>query len=121
MSRVIRSASIQRTSYEYQLEVERKERVVVGVNAFVQDAPAAPVHQLNPRLESEQVERLRAMRARRSPREHVEALERLAEAARGTDNLLPHILQAVKAYATVGEIANVLRGAWGEHVENLVL
>ena len=56
---------IQRTSYEYQLEVERKERVVVGVNAFVQDAPAAPVHQLNPRLESEQVERLRAMRARR--------------------------------------------------------
>jgi methylmalonyl-CoA mutase N-terminal domain/subunit len=112
---------IQRTAYEYQLEVERKERLVVGVNAFVQDAAPVPVTQVDPRIEAEQVERLRAMRARRDASAHASALERVEQAARGTDNVLPHVLAAVKAYATVGEIAGVLRTAWGEHVETLVV
>src|SRR5258708_5426507 len=112
---------IQRTSYEHQLEVERKERVVVGVNAYVQDAAPVPVMKVDPRIESEQVDRLRAMRARRDAPAHAAALERVERAARGHDNVLPHVLDAVKAYATVGEIANVLRGVWGEHVETLVV
>jgi methylmalonyl-CoA mutase N-terminal domain/subunit len=83
-----------------------------------------PVTTVDPRIEAEQVERLRAMRARRD-REgkatHAAALEKVERAARGSDNVLPCILEAVKAYATVGEIAGVLRSVWGEHVETLVI
>ncbi|HTQ45918.1 MAG TPA: methylmalonyl-CoA mutase family protein [Polyangiaceae bacterium] len=112
---------IQRTAYEQQLEVEHKERIVVGVNAFVQDTPPVPVMNVDPRIESDQVERLRAMRGRRDAAKHAAALARVESAARGTENVLPHVLEAVKAYATVGEIANVLRSCWGEHVETLVV
>jgi len=112
---------IQRTAYDYQLEVERKQRIVVGVNAFTQEAAPVPVMKVDPKIEAEQVERLRATRARRDERAHAAALERVERAARGADNVLPCILEAVKAYATVGEIANVLRRCWGEHVETLVV
>jgi methylmalonyl-CoA mutase, N-terminal domain len=112
---------IQRTAYDYQLEVEAKQRTIVGVNAFIQDGAPVPVMVVDPHIESEQVERLKAMRARRDAKAHAAALERIDRAARGDDNVLPHVLDAVKAYATVGEIANVLRGAWGEHVETLVV
>jgi methylmalonyl-CoA mutase N-terminal domain/subunit len=112
---------IQRTAYEYQLEVERKERIVVGVNAFTQEAAPVPVLQIDPRIEEEQVERLRAMRAKRDAAPHGATLAKLERAARGTENVLPHVLDAVKAYATVGEIANTLRGVWGEHTETLVI
>jgi methylmalonyl-CoA mutase N-terminal domain/subunit len=112
---------IQRTAYEHQLEIERGQRLVVGVNAFVQDSAAVPLAPVDPSIESSQVERLQSMRARRDPVAHGRALDRIDRAARGTDNLVSHILDAVKAYATVGEIADVLRGVWGEHVETLVL
>jgi methylmalonyl-CoA mutase N-terminal domain/subunit len=112
---------IQRTAYDYQLEVERKQRTIVGVNAFVQDAAPVPVTVVDPRIEAEQVERLRAVRAKRDGTAHGAALNRVERAARGSDNVLPHVLEAVKAYATVGEIANVLRGTWGEHVETRVV
>jgi methylmalonyl-CoA mutase N-terminal domain/subunit len=118
---------IQRTAYDHQLEIERKERIVVGVNAFDQDAGSAeggtpvPVMRIDPRAEAEQVERLRAMRSRRDATAVAAALERVERAARGKDNLLPSLLESVKAYATVGEIAGVLRAAWGEHVETLVI
>jgi methylmalonyl-CoA mutase N-terminal domain/subunit len=112
---------IQRTAYEYQLEIERKERIVVGVNAFTQDAAPVPVMKVDPRIEAEQVERLRAMRAKRDEGRHAAALEKVERAAAGADNVLPHILEAVRAMGTVGEIANVLRKVWGEHVETLVV
>jgi methylmalonyl-CoA mutase N-terminal domain/subunit len=112
---------IQRSSYDYQLEIERKERIIVGVNNFIQDSPPVPVMKVDPRIEAEQVERLRAMRARRDEVAHAAALQKVDRAARGRDNCLPYLLEAVKAYATVGEISNVLRAAWGEHVETLVV
>jgi len=112
---------IQNTAYGYQLEVEKKQRLIVGQNAFIQDAPPVPVMKIDPKIEAEQVERLRAMRARRDGARHAAALARIDAAARGTENLLPHVLEAVKAEATVGEISNVLRSVWGEHVETLVL
>jgi methylmalonyl-CoA mutase N-terminal domain/subunit len=112
---------IQRTAYEYQLEIERKERVIVGVNQFTQESPAVPVMKVDPSIEKDQVERLRAMRARRDAAAHSAALEILQRAARGDENVLPHVLGAVKAYATVGEIANALRAVWGEHTETLVV
>ncbi len=112
---------IQNTAYAYQLEVERKERLVVGLNAYVQDAPPVPVLKVDPSIERAQVERLRALRAKRDPAPHAAALAKIERAARGSENLLPPILEAVKAYATVGEVSNVLRAAWGEHEERLVL
>ncbi len=112
---------IQRTAYEHQQEIERKERLVVGVNVYEQDAAPVPVMTLDPRLEAEQVERVRAVRARRDATLHAAALEKVVRAARNTDNLVPHILEAVKAHATVGEISGALKSVWGEHVETLVV
>jgi methylmalonyl-CoA mutase N-terminal domain/subunit len=112
---------IQRTAYAHQLEVESGLRVVVGQNAFTMEAPRIPVLSIDPRLEVEQVERVREMRGRRDARAHAAALERLGRAASTADNLVPLVLESVKAYATVGEISNVLRTAWGEHVETLVV
>ncbi len=113
---------IQRSAYEYQVEIERRNRVVVGVNAFQQaepDAGAPRALRVDPRSEADQIDALRAVRARRDGAAHAGAIERLDRAARGPDNLVPFVLDAVKAYATVGEISDVLRGIWGEHVETL--
>jgi methylmalonyl-CoA mutase N-terminal domain/subunit len=112
---------IQNTAYSYQLEVEKKKRLIVGQNAFVQDSAPVPVQKINPRIEREQVDRLQAMRARRDAPRHTAALAAIERAANGKDNLVPLILEAVKACATVGEISNVLRSVWGEHIETLVL
>jgi len=113
-------SEIQRSAYEHQLAVERKSRIVVGVNAFVQDAPPVPVTKVDPRVEIDQIERLHSLRARRDRSAHGAALDRLAGAVRSTDNLLPYVLDAANAYATVGEIADVLRRAWGEHLQRPV-
>jgi methylmalonyl-CoA mutase N-terminal domain/subunit len=112
---------IQNSAYAYQLEVERKQRVIVGVNDFVQDSPEVEVMKIDPRIERDQVERVRAVRARRCASKHAEALRQVEAAARTNDNLLPLILAAVKAEATVGELSGVLRNVWGEHQETLVL
>jgi len=113
---------IQRSAYAHQLEVEQKRRIVVGVNAFVHETPAVPVTRIDPRIEAEQVERLRAMRARREAggaAAHAAALAQLERATRAGDNVVPLVLAAVKANATVGEVAGVLRQVWGEHTETL--
>lgn len=112
---------IQNSAYSYQLEIEKKQRTIVGLNDFVQDAPPVPVMKIDPQIERAQVDRLRAVRAKRDEQAYAEALRKVEAAAKGTDNLLPFILDAVKASATVGEIAGVLRRTWGEHVETLVL
>ncbi len=112
---------IQNSAYAYQIEVEKRQRVIVGMNDFVQDTPPMPVMKIDPEIERAQVARLRAMRAKRDATKHAEALRRVEAAAKGNDNLLPLVLDAVKAEATVGEIASVLRDVWGEHVETLVL
>ena len=107
---------IERRAYEHQRAVEARERVVVGVNDFVLDEePPVEVAAVDPALERDQVERLRGLRARRGHDEHARALRALDDAARGGDNLLPPILGAVKALATVGEIADALRAVFGEH------
>jgi methylmalonyl-CoA mutase, N-terminal domain len=112
---------IQNSAYVYQLEVEKKERVIVGVNDFVQDTAPMPVMKIDASAEREQVERLRAFRNKRDAARHAEALRRLDAACRTDDNLVPLILDAVKANATVGEVAGVLRDVWGEHQETLVI
>jgi methylmalonyl-CoA mutase N-terminal domain/subunit len=112
---------IQNSAYTYQLEIEDKRRVIVGQNAFIKDSAPVPVMKIDPAIEREQVERLRAMRARREASRHEASLRQVRDAAVGGQNLMPHILEAVKAYATVGEVAQVLREVWGEHQETLVV
>ena len=101
---------IQDAAYRYQQEIESGQRGIVGVNRYADDrATSIPLHRLDPSLEKEQTERTRALRARRDPASVARALEALGEAARGDTNLLPLILDAVEARATLGEIADSLR------------
>jgi methylmalonyl-CoA mutase N-terminal domain/subunit len=112
---------IQSTAYSYQLEIEKKKRLIVGLNAYTQDTPPVPVMTVDPAIEREQVQRVRAFRARRDAARHAEALTKIEAAAGADQNLVPLVLEAVKAHATVGEISNVLRRVWGEHTETLVV
>jgi methylmalonyl-CoA mutase N-terminal domain/subunit len=109
-------AEIERRAYEHQRAVERKERIVVGVNEFTVAAePPVEVARVDPALERDQVARVRALRTRRTQAETDRALATLADAARTEKNVVWPIVGAVKANATVGEIADVLRGVFGEH------
>lgn len=109
---------IQNAAFEYQKAVESEQRVVVGVNRFaLEQEVGIPVFRLDPKVERSQVERVRAVRASRSEEAWRAALDGLATAARGTHNLMPHILTAVEAMATVGEISDTLRGVFGEYRE----
>jgi methylmalonyl-CoA mutase, N-terminal domain len=110
---------IQNAAYAYQQTVERGETAVVGVNKFRQQEETAPVaFRMDPALERQQVERLREMRASRSAREVEASLTALEEAARGADNLMPRIVDACAAKATVGEISDRLRAVFGEYREH---
>lgn len=112
---------IQNSAYQYQIEIEKKQRIIVGQNAYMQDTPKVTVMKVDPKIEAEQVARLRAFKAARSAPALSAALGKLDQAARSTENLMPLILDAVKVGGTVGEISNVLREVWGEHVETLVV
>lgn len=112
---------IQASAYRYQLDIEAKRRVIVGLNEFVSDSPPVPVMKIDPAIEREQVERLVAWRGVHDTAEKRGALGAIDAAARGTENLMPRIVEAVKAGATVGEISDVLRGVWGEHQETLTI
>jgi methylmalonyl-CoA mutase N-terminal domain/subunit len=107
---------IERRAYEHQRAVETNQRIVVGVNEFTvaADEPIE-VLAIDPQLERAQSERVRAVRAKRDQAATDAALTALGDAARGGDNTLPKILAAVKALATVGEIADALRNVFGEY------
>ncbi|MBI4201252.1 MAG: methylmalonyl-CoA mutase, partial [Chloroflexi bacterium] len=106
---------IQEAAYRYQREVEAKERVVVGVNEYVAEEPRIQgLLRMDPERERRQVGRLRPVRRQRDNRAGRAALKRLEDVARGTENTVPAILECVEAYASVGEICDVLRGVFGE-------
>jgi methylmalonyl-CoA mutase N-terminal domain/subunit len=114
---------IQESAYRHQRQVERGERVIVGVNRF-QDAGSGPeveVLRIDPDVERAQVERVRALRAKRPAAPVRAALDAVEERARGGDNLVPVLVDAVLAWATLGEIASRLRRVFGEHRETLVV
>jgi methylmalonyl-CoA mutase N-terminal domain/subunit len=111
---------IQESAYRAQQMIESGEQIVVGVNRFRDDdaAKVAPATQkIDPDGERRQIERVGRVRAERDRAAWERALKRLEECARGDENLLPALIDAVKAYATVGEISDRLRTAWGEHRE----
>jgi methylmalonyl-CoA mutase N-terminal domain/subunit len=113
---------IQNAAYGYQRAVDAKEAVVVGVNEFASEQEVAvPIQRIDEALEGRQVERVRAMRLRRDAAVHAAALQRVEDATRGGSNLMPQILNAVESYATVGEIADVMRKVFGEYRETVTV
>ncbi len=112
---------IQATAYRYQLEIEDKRRVIVGQNDFVSESAPVPVMKVDPKLEQGQVDRVRAWRAAHDTPARAEALAKVDAAAQSSTNLVPPVLEAVKAGATVGEISDVLRNLWGEHRESVTV
>jgi methylmalonyl-CoA mutase N-terminal domain/subunit len=106
---------IQDSAYAYHQEVDSKQRVVVGVNQFV-DAQHENIEidRVDPTLETEQVAQLKQLKESRDAEKVTRSLTRLLQSAKGSENLLPLICDAVESYATVGEISNTLRSAFGK-------
>jgi methylmalonyl-CoA mutase, N-terminal domain len=110
-------SEIQEASYEYQLQVERGERIIVGTNRFQssQAEPTVEILTVDPTVRQRQCERLRTLRARRDNERCRHLLEGLRLAAGNErENLLPLIVEAVEAYCTLGEISDAFRAVWGE-------
>jgi methylmalonyl-CoA mutase, N-terminal domain len=107
---------IQESAWKFQQQVDAHQRTVVGVNDYITpETNRAKVLRVDPRVRAEQSARLAELRRTREALRVGEALRRLDEAARGKDNLMPLILDCVEAYATVGEISDLLRGVFGEY------
>lgn len=113
---------IQKSAYEYQQAVESGDQVVVGVNRFQADEERSiPTMRIDPEIERAQIGRLHALRARRDGAQATASLVEIERRARGTENLMPAILTAVESFATVGEISDALRRAFGEYRESVVI
>jgi methylmalonyl-CoA mutase N-terminal domain/subunit len=122
ISRGFQQKEIQDSAYAYQRAIETNDLVIVGVNKFtVQESPPQGLLRVKEAVEIGQKKSLAELKAKRDGAKVAAALTALATAAKGTDNLMPPILEAVKAYATLGEIANVLRDVFGIHRETVVL
>jgi methylmalonyl-CoA mutase N-terminal domain/subunit len=115
-------SEIQKAAYEYQRAVETREQVVVGVNEFIaEEERGIPTLRIDPQIEREQIQRLQALRGKRDTNKTQAAIAELERRAATNENLLPAILGAVEAYATVGEISDALRRAFGEYRESVVI
>jgi len=113
---------IQEAAYREQRATEERCRIVVGLNEFAAPEPVSmPLFAVDPGLEAEQRAKLDRVRRDRDRDRAVQALQALAQAARATDNLLPLLINAVRTYATIGEICTVLRGVFGEHRESVTI
>ena len=115
---------IQNAAYEYQQAVDRLEAVVVGVNRFQmqgEEEKAVPIQRIDPALEPKQVKRLRALRTKRNTDTWQATIRAVEDTARTGENLMPRILAAVEANATVGEISDAMRKVYGEYKEAVVI
>jgi methylmalonyl-CoA mutase, N-terminal domain len=113
---------IQNAAYEYQQQVDNQEAIVVGVNRFeVEEEKPIPIQRIDPSLEPKQVERVRALRAKRDANRCDTAISEVEAAAKSGANLMPRILAAVEACATVGEISDAMRRVFGEYKESVVI
>ncbi len=109
------------SAYKYQLEIESEERVVIGVNRFqIEERSPQDLLRVDPVLEENQRRKLSQLKQERDPLAVSGSLDRLKEAATGTGNLMPLILEAVRAYATLGEICDVLRDVFGEYQQKAI-
>jgi methylmalonyl-CoA mutase N-terminal domain/subunit len=108
---------IQEAAFKFQKAVERKEKVIVGVNEYVMEEEPFPILYIDQTVGEQQIARVEALKTRRDNAAVESALRSLAEAARGTTNLMYPILDCTRAYATLGEMCDALRGVWGEYEE----
>jgi len=109
---------IAESAYRFQQAVERRDKVIVGVNDFVQtDEPPIQILYIDESAAEKQLAKLELLRRTRNSDAVHRALDALRAAARTTENLMPRILDAVRAYATVGEMCDALRDVWGEYEE----
>jgi methylmalonyl-CoA mutase N-terminal domain/subunit len=107
---------IHNAAFRYQQEIERKERIIVGVNEFaLAEEPKLEILRIDPQLEERQKAKLARLRAERSEADLTRAIRRVEETARGEGNLMPAIIDAVRVYATLGEVADAMRRVFGEH------
>jgi methylmalonyl-CoA mutase, N-terminal domain len=113
---------ISESAYRFQQAVEARDQIIVGVNEYVEeDEPPLETLYIDEQAADHQLQRLAAIRARREAAAVSNALDAVKRAAQGTDNLMPPILDAVRAYATLGEICDALRDVWGEWEEQAVI
>jgi methylmalonyl-CoA mutase N-terminal domain/subunit len=113
---------IQKAAYDFQRAIESKDQIIVGVNEFIAEEPRTiPTLRIEPEIERSQIARLNALRAKRDSTRTQSALSELQRRAATTENLLPAILAAVEAHATVGEISDTLRRVFGEYQEFVVI
>jgi len=104
------------SAYRYQREIERKERVIVGVNEFItEERTPIEILKIDPEIEKKLIERINSIRKMRNQLKVREALDKLRKAAEHDENLMPVILECVKQYATLGEICDTLREIYGEY------
>jgi methylmalonyl-CoA mutase N-terminal domain/subunit len=108
---------IQEAAFRFQKAVERKDKVIVGVNEYVMDEKPHPILYIDESAAEQQLAGVAALKASRDAGRVQGALEELKRAARGTDNLMYPILEASRAYATLGEMCDALREVWGEYQE----
>ncbi|MFN0086282.1 MAG: methylmalonyl-CoA mutase [Blastocatellia bacterium] len=109
---------IERAAYDYQKAVEARQEIVVGVNRFqITEASSIPTLRIDPGYEQAQIERVRGVRAARNAPAALSALDQVERAARSGENLMPRIIAAVEAYATLGEIADRMRAVFGEYTD----
>ncbi|MER3446380.1 MAG: methylmalonyl-CoA mutase [Candidatus Dadabacteria bacterium] len=107
---------IEEASYRYQREVEKKERIIVGVNEYINsNEEPVEIHKINPQIEAIKMERLKRLRSQRDNDKVRADLRRLEEAARGNENLMPYIVEAVRDYATIGEMSMTLEKVYGRY------
>jgi methylmalonyl-CoA mutase N-terminal domain/subunit len=113
---------IQKAAYDFQRAVEAKEQIIVGVNDFMaEEERTIPTLRIEPEIERSQIGRLNALRVKRDSAKTQAALSELERRAATTENLLPAILNAVEAHATVGEVSDTLRRVFGEYQESVVI
>jgi methylmalonyl-CoA mutase N-terminal domain/subunit len=111
---------IAEASYHYQMELDKKEKIMVGVNDFVSEEKPLEILQIDETVAHRQAARLTKLRVERSQEEVNRTLASLRKAAQGKDNLMPAIYAAVKAYATLGEICDAMRATFGSYEETAI-
>ncbi|MGH2348837.1 MAG: methylmalonyl-CoA mutase family protein, partial [bacterium] len=113
---------IAEASYAYQQQLERKDKIVVGVNEFAQpEEQPIPILRIDPQVERHQIERLREVRAQRDPSQVGHALAALRSASERNENTMDRVIDCVRAYATLGEICDIFRTVYGEYREPAII
>ena len=119
---ILAAYNLGEAAYRYQRQIETNDRIRVGMNAYQSENELPiPVFKPNPEMERRQVEKVKAVRARRDTAAVARHLSALAAAAGSKENLMPVLVECIKAYATLGEICTTLRGVWGVYQPSQVI